>query len=108
TYGCVACHGDPGVPDSNIIGPHLGRIGTAAASRIEGKSAAQYIYESILEPNAFIAPECEQGLPCDEPSAMPEYAALVDIEHVAHLVTFLLEQQDQGTDASSEDVNSGQ
>ncbi|HSR51682.1 MAG TPA: hypothetical protein VLV83_12705, partial [Acidobacteriota bacterium] len=47
TYGCVACHGDPGVPDSNIIGPHLGRIGTAAASRIEGKSAAQYIYESI-------------------------------------------------------------
>ncbi|HSR50910.1 MAG TPA: hypothetical protein VLV83_08770 [Acidobacteriota bacterium] len=92
TFGCVACHGDPKVPGSNIIGPHLGNIGLAAASRQEGKSAAQYIYESILEPNAFIAPECEQGRPCTAPSHMPEYAALMEVEQVAHLVAYLLEQ----------------
>lgn len=91
-YGCVACHGDPRVPDSNNVGPHLGRIGTAAAARIDGVSAAQYIYESIIDPGSFIAPECRQGLPCPAPTAMPEYASLVSLEDVADLVTYLLAQ----------------
>ena len=91
-YGCVACHGDPAVPESNNVGPHLGGIGTVGASRVEGVTAAQYIYQSILEPNAFIAPECKNGLPCPEPSAMPEYASLVSLQDVADMLTFLLEQ----------------
>ncbi len=88
----MACHGDPGVPGSNNVGPHLGTIGATAGTRIEGLPAAQYIYESILEPSAFIAPECKDGQPCQEPTAMPEYASLVTLEHVADLVTYLLEQ----------------
>jgi hypothetical protein len=90
-YGCVACHGDLAIPDSNNVGPHLGQIGTQAATRIEGMDAAQYIYESILAPNAFIAPECKDGLPCQEPSAMPEYASLMTLQDFADLVTLLLE-----------------
>lgn len=94
-YGCVACHGDPRVAGSNNVGPHLGGIGSSAHTRVEGMSAAQYIYDSILEPSAFIAPECKDGRPCQEPTSMPEYSSLVTLQHVADLVAFLLEQTEQ-------------
>lgn len=91
-YGCVACHGAPELPGTNNVGPHMASIGANAGTRIEGVSAAQYIYESILEPGAFIAPECQNGMPCPEPTAMPEYASLVNLQDVADLVVYLLEQ----------------
>lgn len=90
-YGCIACHGDVATPNSNNIGPHLGRIAVEASQRIAGMSAAQYVYESILEPAAFIAPECRDGAPCAEPTAMPEYASLLDLQDLADLLAFLLE-----------------
>lgn len=93
-YGCVACHGDPQVALSNNVGPHLGGIATAAATRIEGVAAAQYIYESIIEPSAFIAPECKGGRPCSEPTAMPEYASLINLQDAADLLAYLLELQE--------------
>ena len=91
-FGCIACHGDLKVPESNNVGPHLAGIGTVAATRVEGLSAAQYIYDSIRAPGAFIAPECKHG-PCTEPTAMPEYASLMNLQHFADVVTYLLEQQ---------------
>ena len=91
-FGCVACHGDLASPGSNNVGPHLAGIGVAAASRVEGLSAAQYIYDSIRIPGAFIAPECKHG-PCTEPTAMPEYASLMNLQHFADVVTYLLEQE---------------
>ncbi|HKI00720.1 MAG TPA: c-type cytochrome [Thermoanaerobaculia bacterium] len=92
-YGCAACHGDPSVPGSNNIGPHLAKIGTLAAKRIDGMRPEQYIYESIVQPGAFIAPECKGGVPCENPSAMPEYASLVTNQDAADLLAFLLELQ---------------
>ena len=91
-FGCAACHGDPGEPDSNNLGPHLAGIGRAAGERIAGLSADQYIYESILDPGAFIAPECKGGRPCDEPSSMPEYANLMALQDIADLLTYLRDQ----------------
>jgi hypothetical protein len=91
TYGCGACHGDPEVPDSNNIGPHLGRIGAVAGDRVKDLRAEQYIYESIIAPGAFIAPECKGGVPCDEPTAMPEYSSLVTLQDAADLLAYLLE-----------------
>jgi len=93
-YGCVACHGDPAIAGSNNVGPHLGGIASAAAGRIEGVAAPQYIYESIIEPSAFIAPECKGGLPCSEPTAMPEYASLINLQDAADLLAYLLELQE--------------
>ena len=90
-YGCSACHGDPRVPDSNNVGPHLGQIAAVAGDRIAGMRAEQYIYLSIIEPGAFIAPECKGGVPCDEPSAMPEYSSLIDLQDAADLLGYLLE-----------------
>ncbi len=70
SYGCAACHGQPEEPGSANIGPWLGEIKNEGANRIEGYLAQDYIYESILDPNAFIAPDCPNG-PCNEPSLMP-------------------------------------
>jgi mono/diheme cytochrome c family protein len=102
SFGCVACHGDPAVLGSNNVGPELTGIGLQAASRIEGVSAAQYIYDSIRDPNAFIAPDCKNG-PCTDPSAMPEYASLLSLQDFADVVTYLLEQD--GPAAASEAKN---
>jgi cytochrome c553 len=92
-YGCSACHGDPHTPGSNNVGPHLGNIGAVAETRVKGVPAAQYIYDSMLSPDAFIAPECKDGVPCQKPSAMPEYSSLLKLQDAADLLAFLLEQK---------------
>ena len=69
SYGCNACHGNVDEAGSNQIGPWLGEIAEVGATRVEGQTAAQYVYESVLYPNNHIAPDCAQG-PCTNPSAM--------------------------------------
>ncbi|WP_420629864.1 c-type cytochrome [Candidatus Leptofilum sp.] len=69
TYGCSSCHGTIDEPGSNTQGPWLGDIAEVGATRVEGQTAAQYVYASILNPDAFIAPDCPNG-PCTSPSAM--------------------------------------
>jgi mono/diheme cytochrome c family protein len=52
---CAACHSL--TPDVVKIGPLLAGIGTRAATREPGKTAEEYIRESIQNPNAFIVPD---------------------------------------------------
>jgi len=60
--GCGGCHNIPGVPNAvGQVGPNLINIGNDAASRVAGQDAEAYLQESILDPNAFIAPECPNG-----------------------------------------------
>lgn len=92
-YGCVACHGDPAIPDSNNVGPHLAGVGSAAETRVEGMRGDQYLYESITEPSTHIAPECKGGLPCATPTAMPEYASLMPLQDLADVLAYLLDQR---------------
>lgn len=69
--GCNACHTLEGVEGMvGKVGPDLTHTGTDAAARKPDMSAEEYIRESILDPNAFIAPECPTG-PCTAPSTMP-------------------------------------
>lgn len=59
---CGACHFlDEGI--STHHGPNLHRIGADAATRKAGTSAAQYLLESILQPDAFVAPQNRRGMP---------------------------------------------
>lgn len=88
TYGCIACHGDVNQPGSNNVGPHLAGIGATAGERIVGVAAQQYIYDSIIDPGAFVAPNCRFG-PCPEPSGMPEYASLLSLQDAADLLAYL-------------------
>lgn len=59
--GCAGCHGEPG--GAGVVGPNLGGIATRAGSTVPGKSAEEYIRESIVNPSAYVAPECPSG-PC--------------------------------------------
>ena len=52
---CASCHTIDGTPAQGVLGPSLSNIGSAAASRISGKSAEEYIRESIVEPDAYTA-----------------------------------------------------
>lgn len=91
TYGCIACHGAIDSPGSNNVGPHLSGLTTRAETRLEGVPGKQYIYESIIYPNTFIAPECKRG-PCGEPSAMPEYSSLMSIQDLADILVYLIDE----------------
>ena len=91
TFGCGSCHGDPAVEGSNPIGPWLGTIAVEGASRIEGKDSDQYIYESILHPDDFIAPICANDNPCSEPSQMPAtFISSMSQQDMADVIAFLL------------------
>ena len=53
-------------------------------------SAEQYIYESILDPNAFIAPDCPTG-PCVDPSLMRlDYGGVFDEQDMADMVAYMM------------------
>ncbi len=93
--GCAGCHVVPGIPGANgTVGPNLSTIGADAASRIEGVSAEEYIHQSILDPNAFIAPDCT-GNPCPAGVMLQSFAETLDPEQVDTIVGYLLVQ---GTD----------
>jgi mono/diheme cytochrome c family protein len=91
TMGCAACHGDPATPGTNLVGPHLGNIAVEGETRIEGTSSMQYIYESILNPNDHIAPDCPNG-PCTSPSQMPNtFGQRMDQQQMADIINYLMQ-----------------
>ncbi len=84
--GCVACHTIPDIPGSiGQVGPNLADLGLNGAARRDGYTAEEYIRESILDPNAFIAPDCPNG-PCPA-GAMP--LIRLDRAKVEVIVSFL-------------------
>lgn len=70
TYGCSGCHGVPDEGVAAAVGPDQANLREVAATRIEGKTGLQYVYESILSPSDFIVPECPSGPCTGPPSAM--------------------------------------
>ena len=58
---CYQCHLVEGLSDG-LIGPELTHIGAAAAIRKADMSAEEYIRESIMEPEKFVAPGLTSGL----------------------------------------------
>lgn len=94
SYGCSGCHGDPdGDASTAAVGPWLGDIAEVGATRIEGYTAEEYVYESILQSSAYIVEECPTG-PCSgPPSAMPDNFPLrmgENPQDMADVLTYLL------------------
>jgi mono/diheme cytochrome c family protein len=87
---CVSCHGNPAEPDGRRIGPALVNFSRVGATRVVGMSAAQYAYESLLNPGAFIAPECAGQGPCAQTSTMPLYGETLSPQEMADLISYLV------------------
>jgi nitric oxide reductase subunit C len=49
---CTTCHSL--TPGEKLVGPSLATIGSDAGSRVGGQSAADYLHESVTDPNAFV------------------------------------------------------
>jgi nitrite reductase (NO-forming)/hydroxylamine reductase len=111
--GCVACHTIPGIPGAvGSIGPNLGDIGKAAQELIDkgeykgaAKTAAEYISESILNPDAFISPTCPGG-PCGKGVMPASLAQVLNTEELNAVVGYLAAQPD-GTAASLTETSAG-
>ncbi len=72
SYGCTGCHGNLEDETSAAVGPWLGNIAEVGGTRVEGLTADEYVYNSILNPSAYIVPECPSGPCTGPPSAMPD------------------------------------
>lgn len=88
---CSSCHGDPTQAGSNAVGPWSGAFKDVAATRKDGYTAHDYVYESVMNPNAFIAPDCPSG-PCASPSGMPaNFSQQLQLQDMADLLAYLLD-----------------
>lgn len=87
--GCGACHTIGALGEQRKVGPDLTHIADAAGTRVAGLSAAAYIRQSILEPNAFIAPECPNG-PCLQNIMPRDYRQRLTDEQIDLIIDYLL------------------
>lgn len=78
SLGCVGCHSLDGTPGA---GPSLAGIAARAGNTVAGQSAADYLHQAIVEPNAYVV----EGYP----PIMPAYDTLGESD-LASLVAYLL------------------
>jgi mono/diheme cytochrome c family protein len=82
--GCAGCHTFGPAKSSGTIGPKLDELKTQAATMEKGKSADEYIRESIEDPSAFIV----KGYP----NAMPVFKGRLTDAQIKALIDFLLQK----------------
>jgi mono/diheme cytochrome c family protein len=61
-YGCTGCH--MAAAGVGIAPPYAG-LAERAANRIPSLTAAEYIYQSIVSPRAFVVPDYAESMPLD-------------------------------------------
>ncbi len=90
--GCGNCHKIGSFGEAHKVGPDLTYIGLTAPDRVPGMSGEEYILQSILEPNAYLAPECP-NTSC-LPNIMPQnFHMRLTTEQLEMLVDYLMGQQ---------------
>ncbi|GAB4570819.1 MAG: hypothetical protein Kow0077_05890 [Anaerolineae bacterium] len=87
---CVTCH----MIDQEmvLIGPSMVGIAERAASRVSGQSAEDYLYESIVNPNAYLVPDTETNIFAAGGNSLmfQQYADYLTEEDVQDLVAYML------------------
>jgi mono/diheme cytochrome c family protein len=81
--GCASCHTLSKAQASGTIGPNLNQLAQEAAKREKGKSAQQYVDESIIDPTAFTVSGFQKG-------AMPSFKGQLTDKQLKTLTDFLL------------------
>lgn len=95
TYGCAACH-VAGV--ANGIAPSFIGVADRATMRDPSLSAAEYLYQSIVHPTAYLVEGYANSMPQDFASRMSE-------QDLADVLAYLLEQH--AADSSGVDSAAG-
>lgn len=80
--GCVACHSLE--PDVTIVGPSLAGVSGRAGQRVSGQSAADYLRESIVSPDAYVVDGFTAGV------MYQNYETALTEEQIEALISFLL------------------
>ena len=81
--GCAGCHTFAPAGSNGTIGPNLNELAAVAGEREPGKSAEEYVRESLTMPEAFLA----QGFG----NAMPSFEGRLTDEQIQTLVEYLLQ-----------------
>ena len=82
--GCVGCHSVD--PAQQMTGPTWYHMGDTAVSRVAGESPAYYLYESIVNPGAYIVPNYAAGI-------MPAtFGETLSDQDLADLLVYMLAQ----------------
>jgi mono/diheme cytochrome c family protein len=81
--GCAGCHTFAPAGSNGTIGPNLDELAAAAGEREPGKSAEEYVSESLTNPEAFLA----EGFG----NAMPSYEGRLTDEQIQALIEYLLQ-----------------
>ena len=98
--GCGACHEIGELGESGKVGPSLNNIGRIAKERVPGQSAENYLYNSILYPNLFLAPQCPNG-DCLANIMPATYYMTLKEEQINTLVSYLMTLQEDGESAET-------
>ncbi|MCE9646873.1 MAG: nitrite reductase, copper-containing [Chloroflexi bacterium] len=93
---CGSCHTIAGIPNAaGVIAPNLTDVNVAAEEHFKSgsytgkaKTAEDYIRESILEPNTFVAPTCPTG-PCAANVMPANLSETLTTDEVNSIVTYL-------------------
>jgi mono/diheme cytochrome c family protein len=81
--GCAGCHTFAPAGSNGTIGPNLDELAAAAAEREPGKSAEEYVRESLTDPGAFLV----DGFG----NAMPSYEGRLSDQQIQALIDYLLQ-----------------
>jgi cytochrome c553 len=79
--GCITCHSLD--KDVTLVGPTHAGIGTAAASRVAGMSAEEFLRQSIIEPDEEVTENFSPGV------MYQNYGSELSEQEIADLVAFL-------------------
>lgn len=83
--GCAGCHSlDPNV---KLSGPTWVNLGDTAVVRRPGQSPALYLYESIVDPSAYVVPDYNDGV-------MPKtFKDTLSAQNIADILAFIIQRQ---------------
>ncbi len=88
--GCGACHAIGPLGEGGKVGPDLSAIGITAGERKPGMSAADYLRESIVDPNVYVVEECPNA-PCIANIMPRDYLTRLSPDQIEIIITYLLE-----------------
>lgn len=82
SFMCATCHRTDS--DERLIGPGMLTLSERAGQRVEGESAVEYIYNSIVDPSAYVVQDYPDAL-------MPQnYAEILEDQDIYDLIAYLM------------------